>query len=188
MFPGAGSAVDCFVIDTTGGATATTVVHELRSAGIRAERAYDGRSMKSQMKSADGSGARLAVIIGDDELAASTVTVRDLADQRAVVGPRGPAPRSHQEGLHPVSQPMRTHHCGDLRPEHIGQVVSVCGWVAKRREHGEHLAFVDLRDHTGIVQCVVDGAADLRSEFVVRITGTVRQRPEGTSNERAGHR
>jgi aspartyl-tRNA synthetase len=55
--------------------------------------------------------------------------------------------------------------------------------VARRREHGEHLAFIDLRDHTGLVQCVVDGAADLRSEYVVRITGTVRQRPDGTMND-----
>ncbi|MGQ0832984.1 MAG: aspartate--tRNA ligase [Microthrixaceae bacterium] len=78
---------------------------------------------------------------------------------------------------------MRTHRCGDLRVEHAGEEVSLCGWVGRRREHGEHLAFVDLRDHTGVVQCVVDGAADLRSEYVVRITGTVRQRPEGTINE-----
>ncbi len=60
--------------------------------------------------------------------------------------------------------------------------MSVCGWVARRREHGEHLAFVDVRDHTGLVQCVVDGAHDLRSEYVVCVTGTVRARPEGTVN------
>jgi aspartyl-tRNA synthetase len=77
---------------------------------------------------------------------------------------------------------MRTHLCGELRPDHIGQVVDVCGWVGRRREHGEHLAFIDLRDHSGVVQCVVDGAHDLRSEYVVRIRGTVRQRPEGTVN------
>jgi aspartyl-tRNA synthetase len=77
---------------------------------------------------------------------------------------------------------MRTHMCGELRPEHAGQEVSVCGWVASRREHGEHLAFVDVRDHTGIVQCVVDGAHELRSEFVVRVAGVVRRRPEGTAN------
>ena len=77
---------------------------------------------------------------------------------------------------------MRTHMCGELRPEHAGHVVSVCGWVASRREHGQNLAFVDVRDHTGLVQCVVDGAAELRSEFVVRVTGTVRARPEGTAN------
>ena len=58
----------------------------------------------------------------------------------------------------------------------------MCGWVAKRREHGEHLAFIDVRDHTGVLQCVVDGAHDLRNEFVVQVTGTVRARPEGTVN------
>jgi aspartyl-tRNA synthetase len=78
---------------------------------------------------------------------------------------------------------MRTHLCGELRPAHAGEQVSLCGWVGRRREHGEHLAFIDLRDHTGVVQCVVDGAADLRSEYVVRITGTVRPRPEGTVND-----
>jgi aspartyl-tRNA synthetase len=77
---------------------------------------------------------------------------------------------------------LRTHWCGELRPEHVGQRVTVCGWVARRREHGEHLAFVDLRDREGVVQCVVDGSANLRNEWVVCITGTVRTRPEGTAN------
>jgi aspartyl-tRNA synthetase len=77
---------------------------------------------------------------------------------------------------------LRTHLCGDLRAEHAGQTVSVCGWVARRREHGEHLAFIDVRDHSGIVQCVVDGSVDVRSEYVVRVTGTVRLRPAGTVN------
>jgi len=78
---------------------------------------------------------------------------------------------------------MRTHMCGDLRTGDVGATVSVCGWVARRREHGEHLAFVDLRDHSGVVQCVVDNSVDVRSEWVVRVTGTVRPRPEGTANE-----
>ena len=78
---------------------------------------------------------------------------------------------------------LRTDYCGNLRASDIGREVAVCGWVARRREHGEHLAFIDLRDHTGLVQCVVDGAADLRSEYVVRITGTVRKRPDGTNND-----
>lgn len=77
---------------------------------------------------------------------------------------------------------MRTHTCGALRVTDIGQTVSLCGWVARRREHGEKLAFVDLRDHTGITQCVVDNDVDVRSEFVVRVTGVVRARPEGTVN------
>jgi len=79
---------------------------------------------------------------------------------------------------------MRTHWAGELRAEHVGEAVAVCGWVGGRREHGEHLAFVDLRDRTGIVQCVVDGAHDIRSEYVVRITGTVQRRPEGYENDK----
>jgi aspartyl-tRNA synthetase len=71
----------------------------------------------------------------------------------------------------------------ELRRDHIGLTVSVCGWVGRRREHGEHLAFVDLRDHSGIVQCVINDDVDVRSEFVLRITGVVRERPEGTINE-----
>ncbi|NLV55199.1 MAG: aspartate--tRNA ligase [Acidimicrobiales bacterium] len=77
---------------------------------------------------------------------------------------------------------LRTHYCGEVRASDIGREVSVCGWVGRRREHGEHLAFLDVRDHTGIVQCVVDGSVDARSEYVVRVTGTVAGRPEGTVN------
>lgn len=77
---------------------------------------------------------------------------------------------------------LRTHLCGTLRGEDIGTTVTVCGWVAKRREHGEHLAFIDLRDHTGIVQCVIPGTVDVRSEYVLAVQGTVRPRPEGTVN------
>ncbi len=81
---------------------------------------------------------------------------------------------------------LRTDLCGTLRAGDAGRTVSVCGWVARRREHGEHLAFIDLRDHTGLVQCVVDGDHDLRSEYVARITGVVRPRPVGTVNANLG--
>jgi aspartyl-tRNA synthetase len=84
------------------------------------------------------------------------------------------------------AQGLRTDYCGELRVADVGRTVSVAGWVARRREHGEHLAFIDLRDRTGIIQCVVDGAADLRSEYVLRITGVVRHRPEGTVNAGLG--
>jgi aspartyl-tRNA synthetase len=77
---------------------------------------------------------------------------------------------------------MRSDLCGSLRAADAGRHVSLCGWVAHRREHGEHLSFVDLRDYTGIVQCVVDGSVDARPEWVLRITGTVAIRPEGTAN------
>ncbi|CAI8395357.1 MAG: Aspartate--tRNA(Asp/Asn) ligase [Acidimicrobiales bacterium AG-410-I20] len=77
---------------------------------------------------------------------------------------------------------MRTDRCGDLRLTDEGRSVSLCGWVSRRREHGEHLAFIDLRDRSGIVQVVVDGAQDLRAEYVLQIKGEVRQRPDETTN------
>ena len=80
------------------------------------------------------------------------------------------------------STAMRTHMCGELDIASVGKTVSLCGWVARRREHGEHLAFVDIRDHSGIMQCVVDNNVDVRSEYVIRVTGVVRARPEGTIN------
>ncbi len=78
---------------------------------------------------------------------------------------------------------MRTDYCGRLSVDDVGRTVTVCGWVSKRREHGEFLAFVDLRDRTGIVQCVVDHAHDIRSEYVLAVTGTVRERPPETLNK-----
>lgn len=80
------------------------------------------------------------------------------------------------------STSLRTHLCGVLRTEHIGREVTLCGWIARRREHGEHLAFIDLRDYSGIVQCVVDNAIDVRSEWVTQVVGRVQARPEGTVN------
>jgi aspartyl-tRNA synthetase len=79
---------------------------------------------------------------------------------------------------------MRDEVCGRLSSADVGRAVRLCGWVAHRREHGEHLAFVDLRDFSGIVQCVLDGSVDVRSEYVIALSGTVRRRPEGTVNER----
>ena len=83
---------------------------------------------------------------------------------------------------------MRTHYAGSLRAGDIGNDVAVCGWVAHRRDHGG-VVFIDLRDREGIVQVVLDPAAEgcaearrLRSEYVIRVEGTVRPRPEGTVN------
>ncbi len=84
------------------------------------------------------------------------------------------------------STSMRDLLCGSVDLTMIGERISVCGWVAKRREHGEHLAFLDLRDRSGVVQAVVDGSVDVRGEYVLRVTGTVSLRPEGTVNERLG--
>jgi aspartyl-tRNA synthetase len=85
---------------------------------------------------------------------------------------------------------MRTHACGELTAEHADAAVVLCGWVASRRDHGG-VTFIDLRDREGIVQVVfhpaeaTDAHADaqrLGSEDVVRVTGTVRPRPEGMAN------
>ena len=82
------TAVDVFVVDTTGGAAALAISEELRRAGISADRAFDNRSMKSQMKAADRSGATTAIIVGPDELESGTVLVRPLRDDggQAAVG------------------------------------------------------------------------------------------------------
>jgi aspartyl-tRNA synthetase len=87
---------------------------------------------------------------------------------------------------------MRSHGCGDLRADHAGQAVQLCGWVDRRRDHGG-VIFVDLRDRSGTVQITVDpdlGAAafavaeHLRNETVLRVSGTVRPRPPESLNER----
>jgi len=70
--------LDAFVVDFAGGETARDLTAELRAAGLRADRAFDGRSPKSQFKSADRSGAALALVVGPDEVAAGTVAVKDL--------------------------------------------------------------------------------------------------------------
>jgi aspartyl-tRNA synthetase len=84
---------------------------------------------------------------------------------------------------------MRTHYCGELNQQHIDQHVTVCGWVNRRRDHGG-VIFVDLRDKKGLLQVVFDPddaamfaqAETLRNEFVLRVDGKLRIRPEGTSN------
>jgi aspartyl-tRNA synthetase len=85
---------------------------------------------------------------------------------------------------------MRTHACGQLRADHAGQDVTLCGWVARRRDHGG-VTFIDLRDREGVVQLVFHpedapeahaAAQDLRNEDVVQVRGAVRMRPEGMVN------
>ena len=84
---------------------------------------------------------------------------------------------------------MRTHHCGDLNTAHLGEIVDLCGWVHRRRDHGG-VIFIDLRDREGLVQIVFDPdspetfatAESVRSEYVLKIQGIVRNRPEGTIN------
>ena len=84
---------------------------------------------------------------------------------------------------------MRSHKCGELNSTHLGENVELCGWVHRRRDHGG-VVFIDLRDREGLVQIVFDPdrpdvfaiAESVRSEYVLKIQGTVRSRPEGTIN------
>src|SRR5512145_1172354 len=84
---------------------------------------------------------------------------------------------------------MRTHYCGLLNTDQLDQTVSICGWAHRRRDHGG-VIFIDLRDREGLAQVVCDPdraemfriAESVRSEFVLRVTGRVRRRPEGTTN------
>ncbi|MGI9608121.1 MAG: histidine--tRNA ligase [Acidimicrobiales bacterium] len=78
VFPGPSTAPDVFIVDLTGGAAAVELTDELRRAGISADRGFDGRSMKAQMKVADRSGAPWAILVGDDEVANAAVTLRDM--------------------------------------------------------------------------------------------------------------
>ena len=85
---------------------------------------------------------------------------------------------------------LKSHGCGELKKEHVGQTVTLAGWVDRRRDHGG-LIFIDLRDRQGIVQVVFNPevakschevANQMRSEFVVRVSGEVARRPPGTEN------
>ena len=87
---------------------------------------------------------------------------------------------------------MRTHYCSELRNDHVGERVTLCGWVDRRRDHGG-VIFLDIRDRSGIVQIVSDPertpeaysqADDLRNEYVIRIQGTVSRRPDDSLNPR----
>ena len=84
---------------------------------------------------------------------------------------------------------MRTEYCGQLRQSHVGQQVTLCGWVNRRRDLGS-LIFIDMRDREGIVQVFFDPdradalklASELRNEFCIQVTGTVRAREEKNIN------
>lgn len=84
---------------------------------------------------------------------------------------------------------MRTHYCGLVNAAHLDQTVTLCGWAHRRRDHGG-VIFIDLRDREGLIQVVCDPdrkdtfatAERIRNEFVLKITGMVRRRPEGTAN------
>ncbi len=88
---------------------------------------------------------------------------------------------------------LRTHTCGELREEQIGQPATLCGWVDSYRDHGGGL-FVDLRDRYGVTQVVfnppdtspatIEASKGLRAEYVIKVTGNVAHRPDGMTNRK----
>src|SRR6202022_3972569 len=123
----------------------------------------------------------------------------EIDRQQAIAPPRMSRRRTERLSVrpahdHPISEQSernlkRTDYCGRIDCTRLGQIITVCGWVHRRRDHGG-VIFIDLRDREGLVQIVCDpdraatfaAAETLRHEYVVRATGLVRPRPEGTVN------
>jgi aspartyl-tRNA synthetase len=111
-----------------------------------------------------------------------------MGQAQSKVAPRGAAPGEEPSPQPALTHRYRTHTCGALRASDVGSTVRLSGWVHRVRDHGG-LLFVDLRDHYGVTQIVADpdspafkAAETVRSEWVIRVDGRVRPRPEGTVN------
>lgn len=187
---------------------AYALTQALRDAGFRGEMGFSSRSIKSAMRQAGKSGARFCLLIGEDELAAQTVMLKnmDSGEQSSVAFGRrcGPASEIACKGMFGMSEEQkelsvacqslgdwtRTHTCGELTGADNGAEVCLMGWVQYRRDHGG-LIFVDLRDRFGLTQIVFspeyapeahEQAGALRSEYVLAMKGKVRPAPEGMVN------
>ncbi len=164
----------------------------LRDAGLAVRTDGSTRKLGKQLESAAKAGAAHAVIVGE-ELAGGSVMVKALGTGEQSTVPLADLVEAVRPGRYdaaPMSTSLRSHTCGELRAEHVGERVTLSGWVHRRRDHG-HLAFFDLRDRYGITQVVTsaDDAPDAqaaaetaRSEWVVQVEGIVRARPAGTAN------
>src|SRR5690625_1074502 len=139
--------------------------------GNRQER---GREQTRKAAGRTGCQSTVAAPASDRAAVARSLTLRGRLSSRRFARPYRPsAPR---KGL----LVLRTHLAGELRSEHVGQTVTLTGWIGRRRDHGG-VTFLDLRDASGVAQVVVreDEAMHLRNEYVLKVVGTVDQRPEG---------
>ncbi len=165
----------------------------LRARGIPCEVAPSAAKFGKQIRHADRRGIPYVWFATTDAEGATVHEVKDIRSGNQV--PADPATweppaedlrptiisQRHQRGDRPV---IRTHDAGALRAEHVGQTVTLAGWVANRRDHGG-VAFIDLRDASGVVQVVIRDetvAHALRAEYCLKVIGEVTARKEGNEN------
>ena len=173
---------------------AAKVAFDLRKAGLSVEKDYLDRKMKAQFKSAaDRLKAKFVAVLGEDELDKGIINLKDMAtgEQEEVALDVFASIRSREINIGELTVAERTHACGKVTVEAVGQTVQLKGWVQKRRDLGG-LIFIDLRDRTGIVQVVfnpetskeaLEVAETIRSEYVLHVEGTVVERGEGAIND-----
>ena len=186
VLPAPATRIEVFVVDLIGTTDAAVMLDELRGRGLSADRAYGGRSVKKQWAAADKAGAQFGVMLAPAEAAAGKVAVKDMRSGEQVEVERSDVAnwlltrtRNRSNSKHDAYP-----RAGDLRIADKGAAVTLCGWVADRRDHGG-VVFLDLRDAGGVVQVVVDPTASgceavhrVRAEWVFQISGSVRTRPD----------
>ncbi len=190
---------------------ALALAHELRLLGVPAEADLLERSLKAQMKYSGRQDYKQVVIMGEKEIAAGRVVLRNMqsgeqkempkkelldeisAGEVKLAGLNGDRTAVDDgEIIIPgvTEDVQKTHYCGKLNIDYVNQAVKLAGWVGKRRDHGG-LIFIDLRDRSGQVQLVFDQrqgndlfnlAESLRNEYVIAIKGEVIKRSEETIN------
>ena len=185
------SAVLVAVVDEDSRATSSAVAADLRRRDVPCEVAPDAAKFGKQIRYAERRGIPFVWFVQPD----GTHQVKDIrsgeqvdadpatwAPPEADLRPSISTPHHHDK--HRGDPVIRTHDAGALRAEHVGQTVTLAGWVARRRDHGG-VAFLDLREASGVVQVVVRDEAvahSLRSEYCLKVTGEVVARKAGNEN------
>ncbi len=199
------SAVLVAVADEDSRAASDRIAQRLRARGVPTEVAGSPQRFGKQIRAAerrgipfvwfprsDGGADQVKDIRSGDQADADPASWVPPADDLhpTLLTPEPPSghrqdpqdrPDHREQGAAPV---IRTHDAGSLRAEHVGQTVTLAGWVARRRDHGG-VAFIDLRDASGVVQVVIrdeEVAGQLRAEYCVKVTGEVAARPAGNQN------
>ena len=172
---------------------AAGIARQIRDAGTRTILDVADRRLDRKLRGAGRIGARVAVIIGENEVAADSAVVRDLDGHSQQTVPIAELAATVTRILGGDYVSTDRTYCGTPRAADAGTQATVFGWVDRRRDHGG-LIFIDLRDHTGILQVVIDpndapeahrAAREARLEWVLRFDGEIRMRaPENVNPKR----